>query len=58
MAVSRPPCPRCGRWHAPEVRCDQRVALRAYVTVTSAQQEAADVAEAISLARYWFKRQG
>jgi hypothetical protein len=50
------PCVRCGRWHAAELGCDRRLALRAYVTVSTAQQEAADVAEAITLARYWFGR--
>jgi hypothetical protein len=55
MSVSRS-CPRCGRWHDADGRCDQQVALRAYESMTVAQQEAADAAEAISMARYWFKR--
>ena len=55
MADTRP-CARCGRWHAAGLGCDPRVALQAYVTVSTARQEAADVAEAIALARYWFKR--
>jgi hypothetical protein len=55
MADSRR-CARCGRWHAAELRCDPRVAPRGDVAVSAAQQEAADAAEAITLARYWFKR--
>ena len=44
-------CPICGRWHLATLRC-RRSTLARYQQIDVIQQEDADVAETLAIARY------